>query len=52
MSKNSPNAQKINCKPLSKLMELIEKDLDFMEELKEFESPFEWDEFLDILFYL
>jgi hypothetical protein len=31
-------------------MELIQVNLDFEEELKEFEGSFEWDEIVDIKF--
>ncbi len=47
MSKNQPNVEKFDCKPLSNLMELIEKDLDFAKELGEYEGSFEWDELFD-----
>jgi hypothetical protein len=33
---------------LSNLIELIEKDLDFEDELEEFEASFELDELLDL----
>jgi hypothetical protein len=33
-------------------MELIEKDLNFVEELEEFEGCFEWDKLLNIHFFL
>jgi hypothetical protein len=46
--KNWPNYPKIDCKPPLNLVELIEKDLDFEEELEEFESSFKQDELLDI----
>jgi hypothetical protein len=32
-------------------MELIEKDLDFVEELKEYKGSFEWDELFNIFFW-
>jgi hypothetical protein len=44
MSKNWPNDPKIDLKPPSNLVEMIEKDLDF----EEFESSFEQDEIVDI----
>jgi hypothetical protein len=47
VSKNESHDPKIECKPPSDLVELIEKDLKF-EEFKEFESFFEHDELLDI----
>ncbi len=43
------NGPRIDCKPPSNLIELIEKDLNFEEELKGFEGFYEWDELLDIL---
>jgi hypothetical protein len=42
---------RIDYKPPSNLVELIEKDLEF-EELEEFESSMEWDELLDIIYFL
>ncbi len=48
MNKSWPSDLIIDCKPPFNLVELIEKDFDFKEELKEFESSFEWDELLDI----
>jgi len=44
MSKNWPNDPKIDFKPPSNLVEMIEKDLDF----EEFESSFEQDEIVGI----
>ncbi len=41
MSKNQPNDPRSDCKPPSNLVELIEKDLDFEEELKGFQGSFE-----------
>jgi hypothetical protein len=38
VNKNWPNYPRIDCKPHSNLVELIEKDLDFEEESKEFEG--------------
>jgi hypothetical protein len=48
VSKNWSNDSRIDCKPPSNLVELIEKDLNFEEELEKFESSFEWDELLHI----
>jgi len=48
VKKNWPNYPRIDCKPPFNLMELIEKGLDFKEELEEFEGSFKKDEFLDI----
>ncbi len=48
MNKNWPNYCRIDCKPPSNLVELIEKDLDFEEELEAFEGSFKHDELLDI----
>jgi hypothetical protein len=47
VSKNWSNDFRIDLKPPSNLVELIEKDLNF-EKLKEFESSFEQDELLNI----
>ncbi len=47
MNKNQSSDSRIDCKPPSNLVELIEKDLNF-EELGKFEGSFEWDELLDI----
>jgi hypothetical protein len=44
MSKNWPNDSRIDFKPPSNLVEMIQKDLDF----EEFESSFEQDEIVDI----
>lgn len=41
MSKNQPNDPTIDCKPLSNLAELIEKDLDFEAKLEGFQGSFE-----------
>jgi hypothetical protein len=38
---------KVNCKPPSNLVELIEKDCDFEKELKDFESSFQQDKIVD-----
>jgi len=48
VSKNWSNDSRIDSKPPSNLLELIEKDLNFEEELEKFECSFEWDELLDI----
>ncbi len=48
MNKNWLNYCRIDCKPPSNLVELIEKDLDFEEELEEFEGSFKHDELLDL----
>jgi hypothetical protein len=47
VNKNWPNDSRVDCKPLSNLVELIEKDLDY-EELEDFEDSFERDELLNI----
>ncbi len=44
MNKDWPNDPRIDLKPPSNLVEMIEKDLDF----EEFESSFEQDEIVDI----
>lgn len=46
--KSWPNDFRIDCKSLSNLVELIEKDLDFEDDLEKFEGSFEHDEFLDL----
>ncbi len=46
--KNWPNDLRIDCKPFSNLVELIEKELDFEDDLEKFEGSFEQDEFLDL----
>ncbi len=38
MSKNQPNDPRINCKPPSNLVHLIERDLNFEEKLKAFQG--------------
>ncbi len=48
MNKNWSNDSRIDCKPPSNLVELIEKNLNFEEELQKIEGSFEWDELLDI----
>jgi hypothetical protein len=47
VNKNCPNDSRVDWKPLSNFVELIEKDLNF-EELEEFEDSFEQDELLNI----
>ncbi len=47
MSKNWSNDSRIDFKPPSNLLEVIEKDLNF-EGLEKFEGSFGWDELLDI----
>lgn len=45
MSKNWPSDFRVDCKPPSYLVELIEKDIDSKEELlKEFKDSFQHDE--------
>ncbi len=44
MNKNWPNDLRIDFKPPSNMVEMIEKDFDF----EEFESSFEQDEIVDI----
>ncbi len=46
--KNQPNNPRIDCKSPSNLVQLIEKDLDFEEELENFEGSFKQDELLNI----
>jgi hypothetical protein len=48
VNKNWSNDSRIDCKPPSNLVELIEKNLNFEEELQKIEGSFEWDELLDI----
>jgi len=48
VSKNWPSDLRNGCKPPSNLVELIQTDLGFEEELEEFEGSFEWDEIVDI----
>jgi hypothetical protein len=48
VSKNWSNDPRIDCKSTFNLVELIEKDLNFEEELEEFESSFQWDEILNM----
>ncbi len=48
MSKNYPNDPRIDCKSPSNLVELIEKDLDFEEELEKIEGSFKQDDLLNI----
>jgi hypothetical protein len=48
VSKNWPSDPKVGCKSPSNLVELIQRDLDFEDELEEFEGSFEWDEIVDI----
>jgi hypothetical protein len=48
VSKNYPNYPRIDCKSPSNLVELIEKDLDFEEELEKFEGSFKQDDLLNI----
>jgi hypothetical protein len=48
VNKNWPNDSKIDCKPHSNLVKMIDKDLDFEEKLKKFEGSFERDELVDI----
>jgi len=48
MTKNWPNDLKTICKSTSNVMELIEKDFDFENELEKFEGSFERDELVDI----
>jgi hypothetical protein len=49
VSKNWPSDLRVGCKSPSNLVELIQRDLDFEEELEEFKVSFEWDEIVDIL---
>ncbi len=51
MSKNYPNDPRIDCKSPSNLVELIEKDLDFEEELEKIEGSFKQDDLLNIFFF-
>jgi hypothetical protein len=46
--KNWPNDLRFDCKPFSNLIELIEKDLDFEDDVENFEDSLERDEFLDL----
>jgi hypothetical protein len=46
-SKNWQNDLRIDLKPPSNLVEMIERDLDF-EMIKEFKGSFAWDELVDI----
>ncbi len=48
LSKKWQNYPKIDLKPPSNLVEMIERALDF-EMLKEFKGSFAWDELVDIL---
>ncbi len=48
VSKNWPSDPRDGCKPPSNLIELIQKNLCFEEELEEFEGSFERDEIADI----
>jgi hypothetical protein len=48
VNKNWSNDPRIDSKSTSNLVELIEKDLNFEEELEEFESSFQWDEILNM----
>jgi len=46
--KNWPIDSKIDCKPHSNLVKMIDKNLDFEEEFEEFEGFFERDELVNI----
>ncbi len=48
VSKNQPNDPRIDCKSPFNLVELIEKDLDFEEELEKIEGSFKQDDMLNI----
>ncbi len=48
VSKSWPNDPKDGCKPPSNLVELIQTNLGFEEELEELEGPFERNEIVDI----
>ncbi len=48
VSKNWPNDLRDECKPPFNLVELIQINLSFEEELENFEGSFEWDEIVDI----
>jgi hypothetical protein len=48
MNKNWPNDLRIDCKPFSNLVELIEIDGKLKEEFKKIERIFERDEILEI----
>jgi len=45
--KNWPNDLKVACTSAFSLIEFIENDVAFKEELKQYEGVFEWDELLD-----
>ncbi len=44
MSRKWSNDLRVDCKPLSNLVEMIKKDFDFEEELERFQGSFECDE--------
>jgi len=48
VSKNWPNNPRDGCKPPSNLVELIKTNLNFEEELENFEGSFERNEIVDI----
>jgi hypothetical protein len=48
MNKNWPSDLRVDWKSLCNLVEVIEKDLNLKEELKEFERVFEEGEVLDV----
>ncbi len=43
-----PSDPRDGCKPPSNLIEIIQTNFDFEEELEKFEGSFEWDEIVDI----
>ncbi len=47
VNKNWPNDLKIGCKSPSNLVEFLEKDVNLIEELENFESEFEKDEIVE-----
>jgi hypothetical protein len=48
LNKNWPSDLRVCCKSPSNLVELIQRDLDFEEELEKFEGSLEWDKIVDM----